>query len=166
MELGATVCTPRSPGCLVCPVRDHCEAAAASIQEQVPPPKAAKPTPLLRRWTFCIAAGDRFLIEQRPAKGRWAGMWQFATVEAGAGEPSANVVADRLSVDTTPPHHLGRVEHALTHRRYAFEVYRCSLHGTVPNATPRRWATLEELAGLPLPRPHLRIVDLLRGTAR
>jgi A/G-specific adenine glycosylase len=166
MELGAMVCTPRSPGCLVCPVRDHCEAAAAGIQGQVPPPRPAKTTPLLHRWTFCIAAGDRYLVEQRPAKGRWAGMWQFATVEAGAGEPSAKVVAAGFSLKTTPSQHLGRVEHTLTHRRYAFDVYRCSLRGVAPEVSPRRWATLGDLAALPMPRPHLRMVELLRGTAR
>src|SRR5688572_13745447 len=38
MELGATVCTPRGPGCLICPVRAHCEAFARGIQDQVPAP--------------------------------------------------------------------------------------------------------------------------------
>ena len=166
MELGATVCTPRSPRCLVCPVRDHCEAAAAGIQEQVPPPRVAKVTPLVRRWTFCIAAGDRFLVEQRPSKGRWAGMWQFATAEAALDEPSATLVTDRFAVATTTPWHLGRIEHGLTHRRYHFEVYHCSLRGpTPPDVAPRRWATLADLAALPLPRPHLRVVDLILASA-
>ena len=49
MELGATVCTPRSPKCLLCPVRDHCEAQSAGVQELIPPRRKAKPTPLLRR---------------------------------------------------------------------------------------------------------------------
>ena len=57
MELGATVCTPRSPQCLICPVREHCEAFAAGVQERIPAPRKAKPTPLLRRATFCIRRG-------------------------------------------------------------------------------------------------------------
>src|SRR5688500_6922469 len=85
MELGATVCTPRSPQCLICPVRDHCEAFAAGLQDRIPAPRAAKPTPLLRRWTLCIRRGDHWLIEQRPTNGRCAGMWQFVTVPAGEG---------------------------------------------------------------------------------
>ena len=164
MELGATVCTPRSPRCLVCPVRDHCEAAAAGVQEQVPPPRRARPTPLVRRWTFCVAAADRYLVEQRPATGRWAGMWQFVTVEAGAGRPTAKGLADRFSIATTRPVPLGHIEHGLTHRRYEFDVYRCALQGAdVPDVPPRRWASLADLAALPLPRPHLRVVELLRA---
>jgi A/G-specific adenine glycosylase len=80
MELGATVCTPRSPKCLICPVREHCKAQAAGVQEIIPAPRKAKPTPLLRRDVLCVRDGDRWLIEQRPGKGRWAGLWQFITV--------------------------------------------------------------------------------------
>ena len=160
MELGATVCTPRSPRCLYCPVRDHCEAASLGIQEQVPPPRAGKPTPLFRRWTFCVSAGDRYLVEQRPAAGRWAGMWQFATVEAGDGVPTAAVLADRFGLTTTPPELLARIEHGLTHRRYEFDVYRCSTPDAI-EAPPRRWVTLTELAAYPLPRPHVRIAERL-----
>ena len=42
MELGALICTPRSPQCLLCPVRSHCDANAAGIADQIPPPKAAR----------------------------------------------------------------------------------------------------------------------------
>ncbi len=165
MELGATVCVPRSPRCLVCPVRDHCEAAAVGIQEQIPPPKPAKPTPLFRRWTFCIAWEDRYLIEQRPPAGRWAGMWQFVTVEAGPGQPSAGLLADRFGLSTTAPQLLCRVEHGLTHRRYEFDVYRCSVRTgqtPPPAVAPRRWATPADLAAHPLPRPHVKVFDRLR----
>jgi A/G-specific adenine glycosylase len=166
MELGATVCTPRSPRCLVCPVRDHCEATAAGIQEQIPPPKAATPTPLLRRWTFCIAAGDRYLVEQRPPTGRWAGMWQFATAEGGTGKPTAKQVGERFAVAVGRLASIGQIEHALTHRRYVFDVYRCQVRGgAAADATPRRWVTLAELAELPLPRPQVLIMDLLRSAS-
>ena len=43
MELGATVCIPRSPQCLVCPVREHCAAQAAGVQDRIPAPKRARP---------------------------------------------------------------------------------------------------------------------------
>src|SRR5688572_23843941 len=49
MELGATVCTPRSPQCLVCPVRDHCEAFAGGVQDRIPPSRKRAKQPLLRR---------------------------------------------------------------------------------------------------------------------
>lgn len=165
MELGATVCVPRTPQCLICPVREHCEAFAAGLQEKLPAPRKAKPMPLLRRATFCIRRADGWLIEQRPAKGRWAGMWQFVTVPADEpAEPAA--LQKLLPVRTTAPRRLGTVVHALTHRRYHFDVFACEASGTdQPDAEPMRaWATLERLSEYPLPRPHLKVIELLRAT--
>jgi A/G-specific adenine glycosylase len=165
MELGATVCTPKNPQCLICPVREHCAAFAAGVQERIPAPRKAKPTPLNRRVTFCIRRGDRWLIEQRPAKGRWAGMWQFVTVEAPANDGVPRSVARLLPVRTTDPFKLGTVTHGLTHRRYEFHVYACECAGAegAGDAGGRRWTTLEGLSEYPLPRPHLKMVELLRG---
>jgi A/G-specific adenine glycosylase len=157
MELGATVCIPRSPQCLICPVRQHCEAYAAGVQEKIPAPRKAKPTPLLRRATFCIRRGDTWLIEPRPATGRWAGMWQFVTVPADA--PAA------LPVRTSPARPLGMVTHSLTHRRYEFDVFACDAVGAADDVSPRAWVPLDRLSDYPLPRPHLRIAEMLRADA-
>ena len=54
MELGATICTPRAPQCLICPVRSFCEAAERGDPESIPPPKKSKPTPLVKRWILAI----------------------------------------------------------------------------------------------------------------
>jgi A/G-specific adenine glycosylase len=157
MELGALICIPRSPQCLLCPVRMHCEANAQGLQEKIPPPKASKPTPLFTRWTFCIRHGDRYLVEQRPASGRWASMWQFATIEAGKSRPSAALLRSQFSLRTDEPVLLGKVEHSLTHRRYRFDVFSCdavdSKHG--------QWATLAEMDKRPLPKPHVKILGIL-----
>jgi len=157
MELGALICTPRSPQCLVCPVRAHCEAFVAGIAERIPAPRKKPPVPLLRRRTFCIQHRDRWLIEQRPATGRWAGMWQFITLPADA--------AVALPSKTTTPKVIGSVSHTLTHRRYEFEVFYCRARGSRSSAKndSRRWVDLAELGKYPLPRPHLTMVAMLNA---
>jgi len=167
MELGATVCTPRTPKCLLCPIRSHCEAFMAGMQERIPPPRAVKPKPLLRRRTLCFCRdhdGERqWLIEQRPPKGRWAGMWQFPTAP-----PRAPIRAGQF--EPTRKTRLGAVSHALTHRRYHFDVYVCNARadrsdGTRPEQSDgptTRWVRLSELDRFPLPRPHLLIAQMLR----
>jgi len=162
MELGALICTPRSPQCLLCPVREHCQAFESALQYKIPAPRAAKPTPLLRRATYCIQHPrhpDRYLIEQRPANGRWANMWQFITVEKG----SSPAVSLRLS----NTRFLTSVRHALTHRRYEFDVYKAHATSdkfTTDPARPRTWTALDDLSQFPLPRPHLKIAAILRGS--
>ena len=153
MELGATICTPRNPKCLVCPVRAHCEAAAAGVQEQIPPPRKTKATPLLRRDVLCIRDGEKWLIEQRPSKGRWAGMWQFVTV------PSSK------HSRTNGNKQIAIITHGLTHRRYRFHVFTTSHASTdlADASSPRVWVTLRELDRYPLPRPHVKIAQMLRA---
>lgn len=159
MELGATVCTPRAPKCLLCPVRDHCRAQAAGVQEQIPRARQPRQTPLLRRNVYCIRRGDHYLVEQRPSKGRWAGMWQFVTLDAQQPPRSA---ATHLRIKLSPPRHIGTVNHALTHRRYTFDVYACTVKHNGSDPSPRRWTTLDRLCDYPLPRPHLKVAELLR----
>ncbi|HWE94613.1 MAG TPA: A/G-specific adenine glycosylase [Tepidisphaeraceae bacterium] len=164
MELGALVCTPRNPQCLLCPVREHCEAFAAGVQEKIPAPKKAKPTPLVRRRTYCVRRDDgQWLLEQRPATGRWAGMWQFITIARDATDGDAPT-APALPIRVKDVCSLGMVTHGLTHRRYEFEVFHCKAAPAAPPAAdrPRRWTPLERLEEFPLPRPHLRIAEMLR----
>jgi A/G-specific adenine glycosylase len=188
MELGATICRPRAPTCFLCPVRAHCGAFAGGVQDRIPAVRPSRPTPLHRRATFCIRRGDRWLIEQRPLKGRWAGMWQFVTIEApscsnGSNGGRRSSLAKGLPVRATIRRNLGTVTHGLTHRRYEFDVYACEcadesgatpLPGAPACSTlhdrresdvgfrPRKWSTLDGLADFPLPRPHLKIVEMLR----
>jgi len=159
MELGALICTPRSPDCLICPVRMHCQAFAAGIADRIPVQKKKARTPLLRRQTFCIRNGRRWLIQQRPPTGRWAGMWQFITRPAEGEAP--------LPVKITDPKLIGSVSHALTHRRYEFEVFACE---SARKASPKlpesmRWVSLVELENVPLPRPHVLIAKMLSAPA-
>ncbi len=161
MELGATICTPRSPKCLLCPVRDHCQAQAASVQEQIPAPRKATPTPLFHRKILCIRHGNSFLIEQRPPKGRWAGMWQFVTLD-GEVKTTPTYLKKHFAMNLSVVRSLGQVTHALTHRRYQFEAFICDVRRNGKDPLPRRWATLDQLDAFPLPLPHLKVAQMLR----
>ena len=162
MDLGATVCTPRNPRCPSCPVQKHCEAFAAGVQENLPPARPAKARPIERRWTICIRHRGQWLIEQRPAKGRWAGMWQFATLPAADGEPVQEELREQLGVPLQSVRPLMQVTHGLTHREYIFDVYLADLASRrALDVAPRRWMMLAGLAEYPMPRPHLRIAEHL-----
>ena len=155
MELGATVCTPRNPQCLLCPVREHCQAAAAGVQELIPPRKRTAPTPHVIRHAYCIESNDHWLIEQRPSRGRWAGMWQFITVDPEK--------SPELPCKVSGKRRLGSVSHSLTHRRYEFDVFRCqAVDSTLPRViAPRAWIKLDQISQYPLSGPQLKIVQML-----
>jgi A/G-specific adenine glycosylase len=157
MELGATVCTPRNPQCLICPVRAFCQAQQAGLQEQIPVRRKMKINPLHRRAVLCIEHGGKWLIEQRPATGRWAGMWQFVTVKLASIERLRATLAER-GIGMSELTRMGKVKHALTHRRYEFHV----LRGQCTRQTAGTWASLSDLDRYPLSKPQLCVVELLK----
>ncbi|MFA7433555.1 MAG: A/G-specific adenine glycosylase [Gemmobacter sp.] len=89
MDLGATICTPRSPACGICPVMDDCEARALGIAAGLPrrAPKAERPVRQGIAWLARRGDGA-WLLEDRPARGLLGGMpgWPGSGWEAGAPE--------------------------------------------------------------------------------
>lgn len=116
MELGATICTPTSPRCLVCPVAKHCVAAIEGRQDQLPVVKKRKRAaelPLIDREQLWIGNDRELVLAKRPTDaGLWGGLWELP--EAG----SLDVATDEIVA-----HH----EQLLTHRRLRVRVRRAKL---------------------------------------
>ncbi len=89
MDLGATICTPKSPACGICPLRDPCLARVAGTQADLPRKSAKKPKPKRYGHIYIAqAANGDMLMERRPDKGLLGGMlgwpgsdWSDAPVE-------------------------------------------------------------------------------------
>ena len=83
MDLGATVCTPRSPGCGQCPWTRFCRARAAGNPEAYPPKPDKKPKPTRRGVAFWLVrkTDGAVLLERRPPKGLLGGMTGFPTTD-------------------------------------------------------------------------------------
>lgn len=95
MDLGATICTPRSPACGLCPWRDPCEARAAGTQETYPR-KAPKKTGKTRYGAaFVLMREDgAVLVRTRPAKGLLGGMVEVPTSEWSAHYKAEGALRD------------------------------------------------------------------------
>jgi A/G-specific adenine glycosylase len=93
MELGALVCTPKSPGCLLCPVLAHCAGRAAGRERELPVKSKAKPPRPEARMAALVEGRGRHagkvLVRRRPEGGLLARMWELphvpAPVSAGGG---------------------------------------------------------------------------------
>lgn len=89
MELGATVCTPKEPLCLVCPLASLCRARALGMQDRLPSktPRAA-PIEVVEQCALVIEPGGRFLVVRRKEGGLWAGFWEFPTAHVSGADPA------------------------------------------------------------------------------
>lgn len=76
MDLGATVCN-KTPACLLCPLNATCVAYQTNTVSCYPVKKPKKIVPQRKTILFILQAGDRVLLEKRPAVGIWGGLWSF-----------------------------------------------------------------------------------------
>lgn len=129
MELGATVCVPQRPVCLVCPVSDRCQARREGDPERYPPRKEARPVPVVRVVTLLLLRpGDRgpeVLLVQRPATGLWGGLWEPPSLPLLPDEAEeaglTRLFAERLGLQQPgPARPLAPFVHILTHREMRF----------------------------------------------
>ncbi len=176
MELGATVCTPRTPRCLTCPMLAGCEAGRSGRADQLPVREARKDPRAVVHDVAAIEKRGRWLFEQRGERGLWAGMWQLVTVESDgpeAGGDDADTDAavrealrrrltDRLGVELGPLQPIGRVAHQTTHRSITFRVWRTSVRGGRLRPGAGVWRSLSGVTELPLSNAQRKVIALVR----
>lgn len=120
MDIGATVCTPRRPNCLICPLSKFCRARKAGEQERYPVKPEKRAQPVRHGGAFVVVRGDRVLLVRRPPKGLLGGMWMPPTSAWGdmADDPLAEAPG-KLDWE-----HIGEVRHVFTHFALKLAVYR------------------------------------------
>ena len=158
MELGATICSRRSPTCLVCPVRDFCGAAKAGDPEDYPRLEAKKVERRFVIRVWCEHRGALLLHGNPPGARRLANLHELPTAEQAGLELSAALKGPLFA----------RKNRGIT--RYRIEE---SIHGAKAPARPLGpglvWIALAELDSISLSGPHRRwITQILaeRGAAR
>ena len=87
MELGALVCSPRAPLCLVCPVVGDCQAHALGIEERLPVVTPKAPPLVATEACALVERERRWLIVQRGPGGLWEEFWEFPTIHLAGADP-------------------------------------------------------------------------------
>ena len=138
MELGALICTPTSPACLLCPVREHCHAFAEGVQSELPVKTRKKST----KHVDILAAvlkndKEQFLIRKRPEKGLLANLWEFPNVEESAVYIQArSALTAYLNTELKAEVKLEtgsfvKVNHVFTHLTWTVDAYAGNVIGTI-----------------------------------
>jgi len=144
MELGATVCRPEQPACLLCPVRSHCAALANGRVAEIPSPRVRTERRSLHLAVAAVRRGDTVLLVRRDGTGLFGGLWELPGVECAPGGEVAGLRARWPEIGATA-RPLGRVERTLTHRALTLEVY--EVDGLAP-PEGARWATAQQIESL------------------
>ena len=175
MDLGATICLPKSPRCLICPAMRLCQARQNGTQDRRPvkSPKRAVPHYVHAAGVIVRRVGnpphEEVLLARRPSKGLLGGMWEFPNGRVD-GDPARDLPRVlrseydlRLKLSRTPAPSaakLGIVHHGYSHFSVEVHVYRCALV-SMPNGTNLRWIPLRKLDEYPMGKIDRQIANMI-----
>lgn len=138
MDMGATLCTRSKPACEHCPFRKHCIAYQQNLVELLPAKKATKPIPTKSATFLIIQQNGKILLEKRPDKGIWGGLWSVPEI---TGEPNTQKIQQfcastiglkQVNVEPMPTF------------RHTFSHYHLAIHPVLITALDHRIKRLEE----------------------
>jgi A/G-specific adenine glycosylase len=137
MDLGATVCTARAPRCAECPLAIDCVARKRGLVAQLPSPRPRRERPQKVAQLLLIEnARGALLLERRPERGIWGGLWCPPVASAA---PKEHVI-ERLPA----------IHHAFTHYDLELRPVRVRANGATPQG---EWVKLRALSRYGLPAP-------------
>lgn len=150
MELGALICAPRNPKCLICPVSSCCQARRLGIEGEIPRAVArAAPQAVVEACAVTVDAG-RILMVRRAGPGLWAGFWEFPTIHKQGPDPAGRSSDPPIGLEegverlTGVPISAGKMVRSLT---YGVTRYRVKLDAFAAAARPGRISSPEPVPG-------------------
>jgi A/G-specific adenine glycosylase len=143
MELGATICTSRSPKCLFCPVNQYCKAYQKGQVNKFPTPKLKKETPQRQRYALINIKNDAIWLRQRSETEMLSGLWGFTLVDK---QPKGQT--------------LPNVSHAYTH----FRLTVTPIMTKIPEKTEGRFIPFAELNKYALSTLDYKVLEVIKQT--
>lgn len=173
MDLGATVCTPKQPTCLLCPWSNVCQAHHLNLQSVIPMSETREPIPhkLIGVAVIWNEQGQ-ILIDKRPQSGLLGGLWEFPGGKLEPNETLAECVVreiqEELGICIEVLEHFMTLDHAYTHFKVTLSVHHCRHVSGKPQpieCDEVKWVTLDELDQYPFPTANQKIIATLREVA-
>lgn len=174
MDLGASICIPKNPRCLICSLMKVCKARQNGTQNERPVKMPKKHVPHHVHVAGLMIRRGRVLLARRPSKGLLGGMWEFpngrVAPHGGVNGDPLDALADALrtgynlrlrtlgKLQKTDP--LGIVHHGYSHFTVSVHVYACVLDA-MPKTENLKWVSLMDLNEYPMGRIDRQIANLL-----
>jgi A/G-specific adenine glycosylase len=170
MELGATICTPRAPACLLCPLAGLCPARKAGLQEQIPAPKKPKNFENVSEAAVVLRRRDgRVLLRLHKPGERWAGLWGFPRFKLTSKKPRLAEMQQQIHAITghapAALDALAVIKHGVTRFRITLHVMEGRLarvrSASLPTDSEFAWVDLDELTQRALSTTGRKIAGML-----
>ena len=153
MDLGATLCTPKNPQCLQCPVKENCKAAKEGKPENYPvKTKKLKRTSEQLWLLYAQSKNGEVWMVQRPQSGIWAGLYCLPVFESYEALQAFVKTKSKLELQDMPV-----VKHVLTHKDLYLHPVALRLSGQ-KSLGQGHWVDQQSIAAIGLPAPIRKLV--------
>ena len=158
MELGALVCMPRNPQCLLCPVKKLCVAFAENRTEELPNLGKRDAATARSFLAFTIEHKGKFLVRQRPAGVVNAHLWEFPNLEISGNQTAAAAFQAEFGFVPEKLSPLVTVKHSITRYRITLSAFAVSLP-TLPKKVVGVWKSPAQLQLLAFSSAHKKLAS-------
>ncbi|MHC0039096.1 A/G-specific adenine glycosylase [Pseudoneobacillus sp. C159] len=167
MELGALICTPTSPSCLLCPVREHCNAFETGTQTDLPvKTKKTKVKDVKIVAGILTDENGRILIHKRPESGLLANLWEFPNFEVHldlkrgqAQKEFLDRLISQFAVEGMINENLGSIDHVFSHLKWFIQVYSGKIISEVKETPRLKLVSLDEIDEYAFPVSHQKMLQ-------
>jgi A/G-specific adenine glycosylase len=159
MDLGATVCLPRKPSCLLCPLEEVCEAHRLQQEDRYPVKTRKLKRTAQSLWLLrARSAQGEVLLEKRPTPGVWAGLYCLPVFDSRESLEQALPARIRTRLDDEPA-----FVHVLTHKDLHLHPVGVTADADLLQELQGRWFGPAEWPALGLPTPVRRLLAQAPG---
>ena len=159
MDMGATICKPKQPLCVACPMHARCQAFALDRVASIPTPKPKKVLPHKTISVLLLKNQQgQTLLEQRPSKGIWGGLWslpEFVNLKA----LQSQLALDGLPTNTRP---ITPIKHVFSHYKLTIEPHLLVLSNTLQKISENnrsQWYDSQQLHTIGLATPIKKLLE-------
>lgn len=166
MELGALICTPVSPGCLLCPVQEFCLARREGVQEELPVKTRGQKQRRVSLAAFVLQDKEgRTLIRKRPEEGLLAKLWEFPTIELAFPllydkTEFIRILREKMGIEAEVEQKAGRIVHVFSHLIWEIDVFAGRLISySKQDEHSVRLVSKEDIQNFAFPVPYQKMVN-------
>lgn len=149
MDLGAMICTRTKPKCPICPLQKFCKAHLQHEETLYPGKKPTKTLPIKKTFLLILKHRDKVLLEKRPSKGIWGGLWSLPQFD----DPG-DILKKYEGQDIEILRQQAPFRHTFTH--FHLDIYPVEAKGHLPEGT---WYDPKNPSRIGLPAPIKKILE-------
>lgn len=164
MELGALICTPKSPHCLLCPVLELCEGRKEGNEEKLPIKAKKKSPKVIYRISLVIQTEDKVVLVKRPSEGLLANMWELPSIEHTSPlfkEEWEENIYNHFRLIPQLQEVWMNVQHTFSHIHWNLQIYELNQYeGKLPDYFT--WINKDQLSELAFPKAYQEAIKRIK----